>query len=398
MKPLDDIRVLDLTRVVSGPFCTMQLGDMGADVLKVEEPTRGDDSRAFGPPFVSGEAAYYLSINRSKRSVAINLKRPEALPVMEALVKRCDVFIENFRPGVADRLGLDYKTVSAWNPGIVYCSISGFGADGPERDRPGYDLVVQGVCGIMDITGDPNGPPTKVGTSVADLVTGLYAAQAIILALRARDRNGKGQRVDISMIDAMSSLLTFNAAIYYASGRSPRRRGNTHATIVPYETFQASDGWLNIAVANDALWIKFCSVSGLDHIRDDPRFSEASARVENREALLPLVNEKVIQRSRADWVTVFDAVGVPCGEIRTVGEVCDNPALIDRGMIKDLPHETIGRVRMIDTPIRLSETPSGAEFAAPTLGRHTRAILTEVAGLENAEIDCLSAAGVIRCG
>lgn len=398
MKPLDDIRVLDLTRVVSGPFCTMQLGDMGADVLKVEETLRGDDSRAFGPPFQSGEAAYYLSVNRSKRSIALNLKRPEARPILEALVKRSDVIVENFRPGVADRLGLDYRTVASWNRRIVYCSISGFGTSGPERDRSGYDLVVQGACGIMDITGDPAGPPTKIGTSVADLVTGLYAAQAIVLALRARERTGEGQKVEIAMIDAMASLLTFNAAIYYASGRSPRRRGNTHATIVPYETFKASDGWLNIAVANDALWIKFCAATGLEHLRDDPRFREASARVQNRDALLPIINECIVQRGRADWVAALDAAGVPCGEIRTVAEVCDNPALLSRGMIRDIPHETIGHVRMFDTPMRFSATPGGAETAAPTLGRHTRAILTELVGLSRDEIDRLDAEGVIRCG
>ena len=397
MKPLDDIRVLDLSRVVSGPFCTMQLGDMGADIIKVEEPEKGDDTRAFGPPFQGGEAAYFLSVNRSKRSLALNLKAPEALPILKAIIERSDVLVENFRPGVADRLGLSYETVSGWNPRVIYCSISGFGTSGPEHDRPGYDLVVQGASGIMDITGDPNGPPMKVGTSVADLVTALYAAQAILLALRTRERTGRGQRIEVAMIDAMASLLTFNAGIYFASGKSPTRRGNGHATIVPYETFQAADGWLNIAVANDALWVKFCDACGLGALRDDPRFRRGPDRVENRTALLPVINETIARHSRAHWVRVLGEAGVPCGEIRTVGEVCTNEALIARGMIKDLPHPTIGQLRTIDTPMRLTETPGGAEQAPPQLGEHTEAILKDLAGLSAAEIDRLTKTGAVRC-
>lgn len=398
MKPLDDIRVLDLSRVVSGPFCTMQLGDMGADIIKVEEPQNGDDTRAFGPPFAAGEAAYYLSVNRSKRSLALNLKHREALPILRRLIERSDVVIENFRPGAADRLGLSYAAVSGWNPRIVYCSISGFGTSGPERDRPGYDLVVQGASGIMDITGDPKGPPMKVGTSVADLVTALYSAQAILLALRARERTGRGQKVEVAMIDAMASLLTFNASIFYTSGRSPTRRGNGHATIVPYETFKAADGWLNIAVANDALWQKFCDACGLGELRDDPRFAMAPARVENREALIPLINEMVVRQPRAYWVELLGKAGVPCGEIRTVGEVCTSEALIARGMIKDLPHPRIGQVRTIDTPMQLSETPGGADLAPPLLGQHTMEILTGLAGLTRDDVARLAAEGAVKCG
>ena len=390
--------MLDLTRVVSGPFCTMQLGDMGADIIKVEEPQNGDDTRAFGPPFLSGEAAYFLSINRSKRSLALNLKHADALPLLKRLIEQCDVIVENFRPGAADRLGLDYATVSSWNPRIVYCSISGFGSDGPERDRSGYDLVVQGASGVMDITGDPDGPPTKVGTSIADLATALYATQAILLALRACDRTGRGQKVEIAMIDAMASLLTFNAGIYFASGRSPVRRGNKHPTIVPYETFRAADGWLNIAVANDALWQKFCSAADTAEMRDDPRFATAPARVENRESLIPLLNDIISRHDRAHWIAALDKAGVPCGEIRTVAEVCTNEALIARGMIRDLPHEKLGSVRIFDTPVKLKATPSAAEIAPPLLGQHTREILTGLAGLSNDEVDRLATAGAIKCG
>ena len=397
MKPLEDIRVLDLSRIVSGPFTTMQLADMGADIIKVEEPQFGDDTRAFGPPFVGGESAYFLSVNRGKRSLALNLKHVSALPIIKKLIKCCDVIIENFRPGAADRLGLDFRTVSKWNPRIVYCSISGFGTDGPERDRPGYDLVVQGASGIMDITGDPNGPPMKVGTSVADLVTGLYATQAILLALRAREQTGCGQKVEIAMIDAMASLLTFNAGIYFASGQSPTRRGNGHPTIVPYETFKASDGWLNIAVANDTLWHKFCKACSMASLRDDPLFATAPARVENRETLIPLINNMVIRKTRAHWVALLGKAGIPCGEIRTVGEVCTNEALIARGMIRDLPHDKLGQVRTINTPIQLLDTPGGATTAPPMLGQHTREILTELAELSVEDVDQLVAAGAVMC-
>lgn len=397
LRPLDGIRVLDLSRVVSGPFTTMQLADMGADVIKVEEPKLGDDTRAFGPPFVGGESAYFLSVNRGKRSLALNLKHARALPIIKTLVERCDIIIENFRPGAADRLGLDYKTVSEWNPRIVYCSISGFGSDGPERDRPGYDLVVQGASGIMDITGDPSGPPMKVGTSVADLVTGLYASQAILLALRVRDQTGSGQKVEVAMIDAMVSLLTFNAGIFFTSGQSPNRRGNAHPTIVPYETFRTSDGWVNIAVANDTLWHKFCKVCGIEHLRNDSLFSTAPARVSNRDVLIPLINDMVIKNTREYWVSVLGDAGIPCGEIRTVGEVCTNEALITRGMVKDLPHEAIGQVRTMNTPMRLLDTPGGATRAPPMLGQHTLEILTELAKLSIEEVNQLVAEGAVTC-
>lgn len=397
MKPLSGVRVLDLTRVVSGPFCTMQLGDMGADIIKIEEPEKGDDTRAFGPPFLEGEAAYYLSINRSKRSCAINLKAAEAQPILRRLVEASDVLIENFRPGTAERLGLGYEEVRTWNPRIIYCSISGFGSSGPERDRPGYDLVVQGASGIMDITGAADGPPTKVGTSIADLVTGLYATQGLLLALMARGTSGRGQKLEIAMIDAVAALLTFNASIFYATGASPKRRGNAHPTIVPYETFEASDGWINIAVANDALWHKFCACSGLSAIASDPRFATAPARVENRKALVPLIAARIATRARADWVRVLGDAGVPCGEIRSVGEVCTNEALRERGMLVSLPHPTIGPLPMINTPIHLAQTPVGPELAPPLLGEHTREILTGIAGLTNEQVDRLREAAVITC-
>lgn len=397
MKPLDGVRVLDLSRVVSGPFCSMMLGDMGADIIKVEHPESGDDTRAFGPPFVGGEAAYFLSVNRGKRSVALDLKHAAVAPVLEALIAKSDVLLENFRPGAADRLGLGYEVAAAINPRLVYCSISGFGSHGPERDRPGYDLVVQGESGIMDITGDPNGPPSKIGTSIADLVTGLYAAQGILLALRTRDATGRGEKVDVAMIDAMASLLTFNAGIFFASGKSPVRRGNAHPTIVPYETFRAADGWINIAVANDALWRRFCEACDRKDLFDDPRFAKAADRVANRTILVPIVETMIAAQPRAYWTERLSNAGVPCGAIKTVGEVCTDPGLLARGKIKELAHPTAGPVRVIDTPISFSSTQGGAETPPPLLGQHTRDVLRDLAGLSPDAIEALIAQGVARC-
>ncbi len=397
MKPLDGIRVLDVTRVVSGPYCTMMLGDMGADVIKVEEPVQGDDSRGFGPPFVGGEAAYYLSINRNKRSLALDLKSKAAERIIRPLVEKADIFVENFRPGTAERLNLGYERLAAWNPRLIYCAISGFGADGPDRARPGYDLVVQGEGGIMDLTGAAGGPPAKVGTSVADLVTGALAMQGILLALYARERTGRGQRVDLAMIDAMASLLTFNAGIFFATGASPTRRGNSHATIVPYEPFQAADGWITLAVANDALWQTFCRVTGRADWGGDARFRTGAGRVEHRAELVPAIATMIAGRSTADWIERLGAAGIPCGKIRSVGEVCTDPALIARGMITDLPHPTLGPLKTIATPIHLSATPGGAALAPPLLGQHSAEILRDLAGLSPAEIAASEKDGTIRC-
>ncbi len=275
---LSGIKVLDLCRVVSGPFATMHLGDLGADVVKVEDPRHGDESRRYGPPFIAGESAYFLSVNRNKRSCAVDLKSPAGRDVVLALAGVADVVIDNFRPGTLDGWGLGDEALRQGNPRLVRCSITGFGRTGPDADRPGYDLILQGESGIMDITGEADGPPTKVGTSIADLVTGLYASQAVLAALMRRERTGIGGRVDVSMLDAMASLLTFNAGMYFASGESPKRRGNVHPTISPYETFQASDGWINLGVANDKFWSLFCDVIGGKDLEADPRFRTAPQR------------------------------------------------------------------------------------------------------------------------
>ncbi len=390
---LDGVRVLDLCRVVSGPFATMQLGDLGADVLKIEEPGHGDESRTYGPPFPGGESAYFMSINRSKRSCAIDLKSPAGRDLVVRLATTADVVVENFRPGTLDRLGLGYDVLAQHNPRLILCAVTGFGRTGPQADRPGYDLIIQGESGVMDITGDPDGPPVKVGTSIADLVTGLYCAQAVLAALAKRARTGMGGRVDVSMLDAMASLLTFNAGIYFATGTSPRRCGNAHPTISPYETFEAADGWLNIGVANDKFWSLFCAVLDRPDLRDDPRFAQARDRAANRVALKSLLDPIIQARPRAEWVRALAAAGVPCGEIRTVAEVCENPQLTTRGQVQATHHPAAGEVRHIASAIRFDDAPPPPARPAPRLGEHRDELLSEWLGLDAAAIDALARQG-----
>ena len=393
--PLNGIRVLDLTRVLAGPYCTMLLGDMGAEVIKVEEPGKGDDTRAFGPPFVGGEAAYYLSVNRNKKSLTLNLKAPEARGILRRLIRWADVLVENFRPGTMERMGLGYATVKAWNPRLVYCSISGFGESGPDAGRAGYDLIVQGESGLMDLTGDPNGPPFKVGTAIGDLVSGIMGAHAIVLALYARNRTGAGQQIEIAMLDVVAGLLAYNAGIYFATGQSPTRRGNQHPTIVPYETFKTSDGWLNIGVGNEPLWGRYCEVIERPDLRDDPRFTTAPRRVENREELIPILNEIMAKRSRVEWIARLDAAGIPCGQIRTVGEVLTSPHLKARGLITSLPHPTAGSLSMTGIALGLKGTPGVIRTPPPLLGQHTEEVLTQIAGFRRSAIARLRQAGAI---
>jgi len=387
--------VIDLTRVLSGPYCTMQLGDMGAEVIKVEQPGKGDDTRAFAPPYQGDQAAYFLSVNRNKKSITLDMKSEAGKEVLWRLIDKADILVENFRPGAMDRLGFGYAAVKKRRPAMVYASISGFGASGPQKDRPGYDVIVQGEAGIMDITGPRDGAPYKVGTAVADLVSGLYAVQGILAALYAARSTGQGQHVDISMYEAMASLLTFNAGIYFATGDTPRRRGNEHPTIVPYETFQAADGWINLGVANDDLWRRFCNAAETPDLVDDPRFAKAADRVRNREVLVPLVRSLIRERTRDDWMTRLDKAGVPSGAIRTVGEVCDSELLKARGMIARMEHASAGVVKAVKNAVRLSGTPLDAYTAPPQLGEHTREVLTGLLGYSAAEMEKLAGEGVV---
>jgi crotonobetainyl-CoA:carnitine CoA-transferase CaiB-like acyl-CoA transferase len=393
-QPLKGIRVLDLTRVLAGPYCAMLLGDMGAEVIKVEEPGKGDDTRGW-PPFAGGESTYFMSVNRNKKSVTLNLKAPEGRELLKKLAKKSDVLLENFRTGTMEKLGLGYATLAKLNPRLVYCAISGFGESGPESHRGGYDLIVQAESGVMDLTGFADGPPVKVGNSIADLVAGMSGAHGVTLALLARQKTRRGQKVEIAMLDVMASLLTYQAGMYLNAGRTPARRGNEHPSIVPYEVFKAADGYLALGVANNSLWERCCAALERPDLAKDPRYATEASRVENRATLVPLLNQVLGARSGEDWMKRLEAVGVPAGRIRTVPEVCESEHLRARGMLVALPHEKAGTVKMMGVPIRLHRTPGKAKTAAPVLGGDTEAVLTRVLGLRRADLQRLRKAGVL---
>lgn len=393
-KPLSGVRVLDLTRVLAGPFCSMILSDMGAEVIKVEEPGKGDDTRSW-PTFVGGESTYFMSVNRGKLSMTLNLKPAAGQDVLRKLVTKSDVLLENFRTGTMERLGFGYKALAKINPKLVYCSISGFGESGPEAARGGYDLIVQGESGLMDITGFPDGPPVKVGTSIADLVAGMSAAHGVTLALLARTRTRRGQKVEISMLDAMAALLTYQSGMYFGSGQRPSRRGNAHPSIVPYEVFRAADAYLTLGVANDSLWERCCAALDRPDLTTDARFDTVAKRVQQRGTLVPLLNEILGTRAADEWLKRFEAAGVPAGRIKTVPEVCESEHLKARGMIVHLRHPKAGDIRVMGVPIRLHGTPGAATTPPPALGQHTDAILRRVLKLNPAAIRTLRADGVV---
>ena len=391
---LDGVTVLDLTRVLSGPYCTMMLADMGARVVKVEQPGKGDDTRAWGPPFQAGESAYFLSINRNKESITLNLKHPDGRRVLDALLERADVLVENFRPGTLERMGLGYAEVARRRPGLVYCSISGFGQTGPRRREPGYDAVLQGEGGLMSITGEQDGPAYRLGVAIADIVSGMFSAYGVAAALLARHRTGRGQLVDVGMLDAVAAVLTYQAGIYFATGTAPGRLGNRHPTITPYESLETADGELVVAVGNDQLWRTFCGVLGADDLADDPRFRTNKDRVAAREMLRPMLVERLRARPAAEWLADLKAAGVPCGGVRDLEQVFTDPQVLERAMVVALDHPVAGAIRQLGVPVKLGGTPGAVRTPPPTLGQHTAAILGEL-GIGDAEAARLRAAGAI---
>lgn len=388
MQPLTGIRVLDLTRVMTGPFCTMMLGDMGADVIKVELPGKGDDTRAWGPPFLGGadptdatqESAYFLSTNRNKRSITLNLKEAGGLAILRRLVEESDVFVENFAPGVVARLGIDYDAVRAIKPDIVYCSISGFGQDGPSANRTAYDIIVQGMSGMMSITGQADaagGMPTKMGVPIADMTAGMFAAFAIVSALLHRQRTGEGQFIDNSMHGAQVALLSYYGVGYLATGQLAERQGNRHQTIVPYDTFSTADGYVNLAIGNDRLWGRFCEAFGLMDAAVDPRFATNASRAAHREELYVMMNAALAPHTTAAVMAKLDALGVPAGPINTVDEVFAMPQTQHLGLQLAVEHPTVPNLQMPGFPYRLGGTPCALRHAPPLLGQQTDEILSE---------------------
>ena len=394
MRPLDDLFVVDLSRILSGPICSVMLADMGAQIFKVEPPPHGDDSRLWGPPFVGGISTYFHSINRGKKSLGLNLKAEAGKRILWELIERADVLLENFRPGVLASLGFGYDVVSARNPRLIYCSISGFGQTGPYRNRPGYDVVAQGEAGLMDLTGYPDQPPAKVGTSVSDIVTGMYACQGILLALLARYRSNKGQFIDISLLDSTLSMLTYQSLMYLTTGKAPGRMGTRHPSIVPYECFQVADGFVNIGVTNQKQWTAFCGVLGLPDLATDPRFATMTGRLANYDLLKEIVTPRLAAMSRKEAIARMSDAEIPVGPVNTLAEVLEDPHIRAREMVKELTHPDYGPIRQLGLPIKMSETPGIVEGPPPVFGEHNREIL-RLLGYTNEQIEEFEQGGVV---
>lgn len=370
MLPLEGVRVLDLSRVLAGPYATMVLADLGADVVKVEQPGRGDDTRSWGPPFAGGESAYFLSVNRNKRSVSADLKDPEDLQKVKQLAAGADVLIENLRRGGLERLGLGYETLAAEKPGLVYCSITGFGP-GEDEDRPGYDFLVQARAGVMGVTGDPEGEPTKVGVAVADIVCGLYAATSILAALRKRDTTGRGSHVEVPLFESTLSWLANRAQEYLVSGEDPGRMGNAHPSIVPYQTFQASDKPVAVACGNDAQFAALCRAVGREELAEDPRYATNPERVANREGLVAALQETFSGHAADEWIAEIQASGVPCGPVNTLTEVFSDPHVLGSGILQRVEHPAAGILELLASPMLVDGERPPVRLPPPTLGQHT---------------------------
>jgi crotonobetainyl-CoA:carnitine CoA-transferase CaiB-like acyl-CoA transferase len=390
--PLQGIAVLDFTRILAGPYCTMLLGDLGAEILKIEPPG-GDDSRHWGPPFIDGESAYFLAVNRNKKSLVLDLKSDEGRSIVLDLASSADVLIENFRPGTMDRLGLSYESVAARAPGMIYCSISGYGQTGPFRERPGYDAVMQGEGGWMGLTGEPGGMPMKVGASLADIFTGMMASEGILASLVRRARTGEGERVDVALFDSVMATLCYQAQGYLMTGKTPRRLGNRHSSLAPYETFRTSDGHVIVGVGNDGLWKKFCRAVGRPDL-DQPRFEANADRVAGYDDLARLLNPLFESKSTAEWTSLLEGAGIPVGQVRDVAQVFANPQIEARRMRVEVDHPTLGKLPLSGNPIKLGLTAERTFEPPPLLGEHTESVLRDRLGLDPAALAALRARGV----
>ena len=402
MGPLQGFRVLDLSRILAGPWASQMLADLGAEVIKVERPVSGDDTRGWGPPYMAdsagastGEAAYFHSANRGKQSLSIDISHATGQELIRDLVKQCDVFIENFKVGGLKKYGLDYASLKLINPKLVYCSITGFGQDGPYAQRAGYDFMIQAMGGMMSVTGEPDGQPMKIGVALADVMTGLYAANAIQGALIHQLKHGAGQYIDMALLDVQVATLANQAMNYLATGDNPRRYGNAHPNIVPYQAFQTADGFIILAVGNDAQFARFCELAAKPELATDERYQKNSARVRHRDSLVPMVSQIMRSKSSADWLEQLNLQGIPCGPINNLDEVFADPQVRHRGLQLELEHPTAGRVASVANPIKLSQTPIEYERSPPLLGQHTDEVLGRLLNLDADAIARLRAAAVI---
>lgn len=403
---LSHIRVLDLSRVLAGPWAGQLLADLGAEVIKVEQPGKGDDTRGWGPPYLkdqegqdTSEAAYFLSTNRGKESITIDIRSESGQHLVRQLVGHADILLENFKVGGLVKYGLDYESLKTVNPGLIYCSITGFGQTGPYSKRPGYDFMIQGMGGLMSVTGErdeqPGGGPQKVGVALADVLTGMYATTAVLAALAYRDRSGEGQHIDLALLDVQAACLANQAMNYLTSGKAPGRLGNAHPNIVPYQTFATADGYIIVAVGNDAQFVRFCELIGQAELAKDSRFIRNADRVSHRDELVPLLAEMLSGRSSEDWLAALERAGIPCGPINTLDKVFENPQIQHREMRVELPHPLAGQVPLVGSPLKFSATPVQYQRPPPTLGEHTHQVLTRILGLSEQEIHVLHDQGTI---
>jgi len=393
--PLEDVRVLDLSHALAGPFCSTMLADFGASVIKLEPAGAGDIARSWGPPLPGGETSYFVSLHRNKKGIEIDLKHPRGKELYFRLVERCDVVLENYRVGALARLGLGYEAAAARNPGIIYCSVSGFGQDGPYRDRAALDLILQAESGMMSVTGEPGGHGVRCGVSIADLTAGMYAAYGIMLALRVKERTGRGQAIDVSMLEGQLSLLGTMIGGYLADGEAPVPMGTAYKALLPYQTFRTKTRDLALAVGSEKLWKVFCPVIGRPDLTDDPRYRTNAERARNRDTLIPTLQDVFLTKSYEEWETVLLAAGIPMGAINSIAEVVDHPQVAARRALVEMDHPRAGKVRMVGAPVRLSETPGSVRTPSPMLGEHTDEVLRDLLGLDAGEIAALRGAGVL---
>jgi formyl-CoA transferase len=394
-RALEGVRVLDLSRVLAGPYCTMLLGDLGADVIKVEQPGAGDDTRRWGPPWAGGESAYYLCVNRNKRSITLDLKSEAGKRILRELTETSDIVVENFKVGSLDRMGLGYHDLSQINPGLIWCSITGYGQDGPYAGKAGYDFVAQGEAGIMSITGEIDGEPMKVGVAIVDITTGLFSSNAILAALHAREHTGKGQHIDSSLFTSAIAWLANVGSNYLVSGNLPKRYGNAHPNIVPYQTFKTRDLWITIAVGNDRQFSDLCRILGLEHLASDERYATNPQRVANRDELVAQLQGVIEQRDADEWLAAIGDAGIPCGPINTIDRVFDHPQAKHRNMVVEIEHPTAGTVKLAGIPFTMSGTPPEVRRHPPLLGEQTTEILANELGYDDARMHELREAGVI---